>query len=397
MTRSHNISYNPGSNLPNEIMHPHGIIQNHYTLSGQKLGKKLLDLRGILIYHEQYYGDLVIKDGQPRRILHGDGVINLSNGTPEFHYHLKDHLGNVRLVITPDENNEPEVLQVNDYYPFGMAYTKNFQSGSGEHQPNKYLYNSKEEQEMPGKWLDYGWRMYDAQLGRWHGVDVLAEKYYPISPYAYVANNPMRFVDPDGKRIDDYFNREGKFLGADNAETDYVRIIDQQNWDNNKTIVENDIETIDHDIGIQNSVLFSEADISTEAALNVYNNYNTTDLTIEARKNETGAGGMAFAYTKESAKILINIQGNKSLGIADRASQIINMFVHEGTHYADYTNAGYEIYKSTCSNRKEQRAVISQMKHSSFKKTTPMFQQATINYGVRFGLINRMEPKKLNL
>ncbi|HHN47648.1 MAG TPA: hypothetical protein ENN08_01710, partial [Bacteroidales bacterium] len=208
LNRSIRISYNPGTNLPNEIMHPEGIIQNHYTLSGQKLGKKLLDLRGGLIYQEQYYGDLVIKDGQPTRILPGDGVVNLSGSGVEFTYHLKDHtstklsagLGNVRLVITPGENNEPEVLQVNDYYPFGMAYTQNLQSGGGAHQHNKYLYNSKEEQEMPGRWLDYGWRMYDAQLARWHGVDPLADDAMQIdkSPYAYAWNNPIYYTDPDG-------------------------------------------------------------------------------------------------------------------------------------------------------------------------------------------------------
>ena len=32
-------------------------------------------------------------------------------------------------------------------------------------------------------------------------MDPLAEKYYNISPYAYVANNPLKYIDPDGKRI----------------------------------------------------------------------------------------------------------------------------------------------------------------------------------------------------
>ncbi|KPH13813.1 hypothetical protein AMQ68_09770 [Chryseobacterium sp. ERMR1:04] len=40
-------------------------------------------------------------------------------------------------------------------------------------------------------------------LGRWHGIDQLSEKYLSTSPYAYVANNPISFVDPDGRWMDE--------------------------------------------------------------------------------------------------------------------------------------------------------------------------------------------------
>jgi RHS repeat-associated protein len=187
-------------NLPYSIGFDGGRIQNDYHPDGVKTAKVVYDRDDRQTLSESYYSDLVLNFNVPVRILHADGVIELdSRMQPTYYYHLKDHLGNVRAVVSPGANNTTVINQTNEYYPFGMAYTKSASSLLNPLVPNKYKYNGKEEQEMPGKWLDYGARFYDTQLGRWHSIDPMSEVSRRWSPYQYGYNNPIRFIDPDGK------------------------------------------------------------------------------------------------------------------------------------------------------------------------------------------------------
>lgn len=52
-----------------------------------------------------------------------------------------------------------------------------------------------------GTSYDFGARLYDPRVGRWLSIDPAAREYPTLSPYVFVANNPISFVDPDGKKI----------------------------------------------------------------------------------------------------------------------------------------------------------------------------------------------------
>ncbi|MCH4148112.1 MAG: RHS repeat-associated core domain-containing protein [Prevotella sp.] len=121
-----------------------------------------------------------------------DSVTAYTTNVPVYNFYIKDHLGDDRVVV--DEKGTIE--QINHYYPFGglMGESRNLTSNQ------KYKYNGKELDRMHGlDWYDYGARMYDAALGQWHSMDPLAEKYMGISPYVYCMDNPVKFIDPDGK------------------------------------------------------------------------------------------------------------------------------------------------------------------------------------------------------
>jgi RHS repeat-associated protein len=117
---------------------------------------------------------------------------------------LKDHLGNSRVTFADLDNNGTinplaEILQENHYYPFGLNQEGKWLNNAAL-SDTKYQYNGKELNEDLGlNWNDYGARWYDAAIGRWTSVDVLAEKNNFESPYVYVHNNSLKYIDPDGK------------------------------------------------------------------------------------------------------------------------------------------------------------------------------------------------------
>ena len=174
-------------NLPSRVMFANGnSISYLYDAAGRKL-RTVHVLEGDSVTTD-YCGNVVYENGVPQILLTEVGYVSLTDG--KYHYYLKDHQGNNRVVV----DEEGTVEEVNDYYAFG-----GLMSTSSRQSVQPYKYNGKELDRKGGlDWYDYGARMYDAVLGRWHAVDPMSEKYYGVSPYLYCANNPILLVDPNG-------------------------------------------------------------------------------------------------------------------------------------------------------------------------------------------------------
>ena len=227
-----NISYNC-LNLPSVVTFSDGsTITYTYAADGTKL--KTVHKTGSTTTTTDYCGNVVYENGVQKLLLTDEGYVTLSDS--KYHYYLKDHQGNNRVVI----NQSGTVEETNHYYPFGGVF-----ASSGNVQP--YKYNGKELDVKKGlNWYDYGARHYDAALGRFTTVDPLSEKYYPIGMYAYCNNNPVRYIDPTGMFTSPIYDEEGKLLGTDDEGLQGVAII--MNKSNFKQGMSHE-EALSHDLG----------------------------------------------------------------------------------------------------------------------------------------------------
>ena len=181
------ISYNC-LNLPNAVTFSDGsTITYTYGADGTKL--RTVHKIGSATTTTDYCGNVIYENGVQKLLLTEEGYVTLSDS--KYHYYLKDHQGNNRVVI----NQSGTVEETNHYYPFGGVF-----ASAGSIQP--YKYNGKEFDNKKGlNWYDYGARHYDAALGRFTTNDRFAEKYYSMSPYQYGANNPVNNIDVNGDTI----------------------------------------------------------------------------------------------------------------------------------------------------------------------------------------------------
>jgi RHS repeat-associated protein len=135
-------------------------------------------------------------------------------------YELKDHLGNVRVVVSDFKNNNStihsdppyraEVLAAYNYYPFGMLqpgmYSENdnlrYRFGFNGMLRDDDLTDKLSTGPDEGRGNSYStqFRQYDPRVTRWFSLDPLKMKFPWTSPYTGMGNNPVMFVDLDGRQ-----------------------------------------------------------------------------------------------------------------------------------------------------------------------------------------------------
>lgn len=202
-------------------------IEYLYDAAGVKLKKTITSPITGVGSTVDYLGGFQYKNNLLEFFPTAEGYVRAtpnSSGSYTYSYvfNYTDHLGNIRLSYAEDPQNPGmlSILEENHYYPFGLKHT-NYNSDLLVHKQSKggvalknlgglepvldplpynYKYNGKEWQDEFGlNFYDYGARNYDPAIGRWMNIDPLAEKYYSESSYHYASNNPILFVDYDGR------------------------------------------------------------------------------------------------------------------------------------------------------------------------------------------------------
>ena len=219
------IAYNH-LNLPQQLTQGTQSMSYTYDAGGQKLqanfgAGKVYDYVAGLVYVNDSLEFIPTAEG---RVLPPSRAQNLTdtirNAFYRYEYQLKDHLGNLRIAcrceemsnaLSPADALPAYLVQLNHYDPWGLDLPLDTLMGRPA---DRFTFNSKEQQSSLG-WLDYGARMYDPVIGRFNRIDRFADKYYPLSPYSFTANNPVLFVDINGDSL--WVNYRGNNLLYENG------------------------------------------------------------------------------------------------------------------------------------------------------------------------------------
>ena len=132
----------------------------------------------------------------------GYGYIPNDTTKEETFFYHSDHLGSTSY-ITDDHAN---ITQYDAYLPYRELLVD--EHSSSEDLP--YKFNGKQFDEETGLYY-YGARYMDPKISMWLGVDPLMEKYPNVTGYCYTMDNPIKFIDPNGKETYVIKNKTGTY------------------------------------------------------------------------------------------------------------------------------------------------------------------------------------------
>lgn len=116
------------------------------------------------------------------------------------YYLLTDHLGSIDVVLDEDAN----IVERRDFLPYGSERLSESVSEATE---TDHKFTGKELDDETGLHY-YGARYYDSEIGRFVSVDPWEGRTYDpqsLNKYAYVQNNPVKYVDPSGAKLEDFW------------------------------------------------------------------------------------------------------------------------------------------------------------------------------------------------
>lgn len=173
--------------LPKRIVMGSTTILNQYDAGGKKLKET------IGTNTRDYVDNLVFENGTLQQLSHDEG--RLVGTTHE--YYIKDHLGSLRVAFK-DSAGVAKITQKHDYGIWGEILPTLSYKNTAKLDP--YRFTGKEALTETG-FIDFGARLFDNVVPRFISVDPLADitKNLSSSSFAYVANNPISRIDPDGK------------------------------------------------------------------------------------------------------------------------------------------------------------------------------------------------------